>query len=392
MTTWSNLFYKEDYMPEDLNEGKILLVEDDHNIARLFSYNLNKTGYDCKLAGNGQQGFEMCKEFKPDLIISDIMMPEVDGFQFRKMLMEDEELRSIPFIFLTAKGAEEDILKGFELGIQDYILKTSSPKVILAKVAALLKTQATERQKAEAEVQKAADSLSIKVVPDEPLQLEGFSITHWHIPYQKIPGGDFIDYVKIDDDKLAIVIGDVMGKKWGAWYFAVAYAGYVRSSIRFAIKEDKELTASRIMSKVNESIFNDERISDVFVTMSLVLIDKNKKTISYSGAGDLPLLYYNQSEIKSIKSKGLLLGFSEDGHYEDVDIDLKTNDYIFLITDGIIESRNEETKTPFGTEGIIRAVLNSDNENKLEAIFKEFRIFTKGNYEDDISLIVIKAE
>jgi sigma-B regulation protein RsbU (phosphoserine phosphatase) len=379
-------------MPEDLNEGKILLVEDDQNIARLFSYNLNKTGYDCKLAVNGQEGFEICKDFKPDLIISDIMMPEVDGFEFRKMLMEEEDLQNIPFIFLTAKGAEEDILKGFELGIQDYILKTSSPKVILAKVAALLKTQATERQKAEAEVQKAADSLSIKVVPDEPLQLEGFNISHWHIPYQKIPGGDFIDYVKIDDNRLAIVIGDVMGKKWGAWYFAVAYAGYIRSSIRFAIKEEKVLTASRIMSKVNESIYNDERISDVFVTMSLVLIDKSKKSLSYSGAGDLPLLYFNQSEILPIKSKGVLLGFSEDGNYEDVDIELKTNDYIFLITDGIIESRNEESKTPFGTEGIIRAVLNSDDDNKLEAIFKEFRIFTKGNYEDDISLIVIKAE
>jgi sigma-B regulation protein RsbU (phosphoserine phosphatase) len=380
-------------MPEDPNEGKILLVEDDQNIARLFSYNLSKTGYECKLAVNGQEGFELCREFKPDLIISDIMMPEVDGFQFRKMLMEEEDLQNIPFIFLTAKGAEEDILKGFELGIQDYILKTSSPKVILAKVSALLKTQATERQKAEAEVQKAADSLSIKVVPDEPLQLEGFNISHWHIPYQKIPGGDFIDYVKIDDNRLAIVIGDVMGKKWGAWYFAVAYAGYVRSAIRFAIKEDEKLAvASRIMSKVNESIYNDERISDVFVTMSLVLLDKEKKSISYSGAGDLPLLYYDQSEILPIKSKGLLLGFSEDGSYEDVNIDLKPNDYIFLITDGIIESRNEENKSPFGTEGIIRAVLNSNDDNKLEAIFKEFRIFTKGNYEDDISLIVIKAE
>ncbi len=379
-------------MPEEQNEGKILLVEDDQNIARLFSYNLSKTGYECKLAGNGQQGYEICKEFKPDLIISDVMMPDVDGFEFRKMLMEDEELSNIPFIFLTAKGAEEDILKGYELGIQDYILKTSSPKVILAKVGALLKTQATERQKAEAEVQKAADSMSIKVVPDEPLQIEGFNINHWHIPYQKIPGGDFIDYVKIDDNRIAIVIGDVMGKKWGAWYFAVAYAGYVRSAIRFAIKEEKDLTASRIMSKVNESIYNDERISDVFVTMSLVLLDKENKTVGYSGAGDLPLLYYDQSEILPIKSKGLLLGFSEDGNYEDVNIDVKPNDYIFLITDGIIESRNEESKSPFGTEGIKRAVLNSRDDNKLEAIFKEFRTFTKGNYEDDISLIVIRAE
>ena len=146
-------------MSDDVVEGKILLVEDDQNIARLISYNLDKNGYDCRIAVDGEQGFNMVKEFKPDLIISDIMMPEVDGFEFRTMLMEEEDYKNIPFIFLTAKGAEEDILKGYELGIQDYIVKTSSPKVILAKVAALLKTHATEREKAEAEVQKAADSM-----------------------------------------------------------------------------------------------------------------------------------------------------------------------------------------------------------------------------------------
>lgn len=381
-------------MPEDLNEdnSKILLVEDDENLAKLFLYSLNKAGYECKLAEDGQQGFDMVTQFRPDLIISDIMMPEVDGFQFREMLLEDEELKTIPFIFLTAKGAEDDILKGYELGIQEYIMKTSSPKVILAKVAAIIKMQVTEREKAEAEVQKAADSMGAKVVPDEPLQLDGFHISHMHVPYKNVPGGDFIDYVMIDDDRLAIVLGDVMGKKWGAWYFAVAYAGYVRSAIRFAITDEKETTASRIMNKVNESVYNDERISEVFVTLSLVLIDRKNKTASYSGAGDLPLLYYDQTEVRQIHSKGSLLGFNLDGNFEDTKIYLKSNDNIFVITDGIIESRNKETGIAFGTEGINNAVMNSNEENKLESIIKEFQLFTEGDFEDDVSIIEIKAD
>lgn len=381
-------------MSDNLNEstGKILLVEDDKNIAKLFMYSLEKAGYDCKRAENGQIGFDMVKQFGPDLILSDIMMPEVDGFQFREMLMKDEDLKTIPFIFLTAKGAEDDILRGYDLGIQEYILKTSSPKIILAKVSAIIKLQVTEREKAEAEVQKAADNMGAKVVPDEPLQLDGFQISHWHVPYKKVPGGDFIDYVKLDDNRLAIVLGDVMGKKWGAWYFAVAYAGYVRSAIRFAIQTEKDTTASQIMSKVNESVFHDERISEVFVTLSLVLIDKKNKTASYSGAGDLPLIYHDQTEIKLIQSKGLLLGFRLDGKFEDIKIDLKSNDSIFLITDGIIESRNKESGKPFGADGIINAVMNSNEENKLETIIREFQSFTQGDFEDDVSIIGIKTE
>lgn len=143
--------------------------------------------------------------------------------------------------------------------------------------------------------------MGAKVVPDESPELDGFEIRHWHVPFQNVPGGDFIDYVKVDENKIAIVLGDVMGKKWGAWYFAVAYAGYVRSAIRFAVQSGSNLTASQIMDKVNESIYNDERIADVFVTLSVVLLDKEQRTATYCGAGDLPMLYYNGLEVVSQK-------------------------------------------------------------------------------------------
>jgi len=191
---------------------KVVLVEDDENIAKLFTYNLKKAGYDCVHGFNGQEGFDLVKSFMPDLIISDIMMPEVDGFQFRRMLMGEPELKSIPFIFLTAKGGEDDVLQGYDLDIQEYILKTASPKIVLAKLSAIIKSHESERQKAQSEVQKAADTLGAKVVHDTYPSINNFYIEHWHVPFQNIPGGDFIDYVKIDEDKVAIVLGDVMGK------------------------------------------------------------------------------------------------------------------------------------------------------------------------------------
>lgn len=145
------------------NKATILLVEDDPNISRLFKHNLTKAGYNCVAAMNGQEGFDAATEHNPDLIISDIMMPEVDGYEFRRMLLAQDDLKEIPFIFLTAKGEEDDVLQGYELEIEEYIIKTSSPKIVLAKVNAILKTIEKERDKAVGEVQKAAGSMVQKL-------------------------------------------------------------------------------------------------------------------------------------------------------------------------------------------------------------------------------------
>jgi sigma-B regulation protein RsbU (phosphoserine phosphatase) len=368
---------------------KILLVEDDENIAKLFTYNLSRAGYEVQHKINGQEGFDCVKTFLPDLIISDIMMPEVDGFEFRRMLLKEPDLKSIPFIFLTAKGGEDDILQGYDLEIQEYIIKTASPKVVLAKVSAIIKTQEKEKQKAESEVQKAAGTMGAKVVPDEAPKFDGFDIRHWHVPFKNVPGGDFIDYVQVDDNKLAIVLGDVMGKKWGAWYFAVAYAGYVRSAIRFAVQSGADLTAHEIMKKVNESVYKDERISEVFVTLSVVMLDRSTNTATYCGAGDLPLLFHRGNEVVTHKSQGLLLGFNLEGGYSDIEFELNKDDEIFLITDGIIESRNSEGDG-MEIEGLIKLINDNPGTDSVEHLKNKFTEYTNGNYEDDVSLIYIK--
>ncbi|MFH1198060.1 MAG: fused response regulator/phosphatase [bacterium] len=373
------------------NEEKyrILLVEDDENIAKLFNYNLHKAGYDCKSATDGKDGYEKAKEFKPHIIISDIMMPEVDGFQFRRLLLADEELKSIPFVFLTAKGEEDDILQGYDLEIEDYMIKTASPKIILAKISAILKSLKKEREKVVDEVNKAAGSMSATVVPENFPVFEGFDIRHWHVPFENIPGGDFIDYFKLDDTHQIIVLGDVMGKKWGAWYFAVAYAGYVRSAIRFALEATTDFSPAQIMQKVNESVFNDERISEVFITLSIIIIDSTLKAARYCGAGDLPIIFKSDTTT-TIQSSGLLLGFNKAGDYKDLEISLKQNDELFLLSDGITDSRNSLGE-PFGKERLIAEIDSVDtSKDTFETIKRKFINFTAGKFEDDISLIRIK--
>ena len=372
---------------------KILLVDDDNTISKLFQYNLNKEGFECITALGADEGLEKAKSFLPDIIVSDIMMPEVDGFQFRKNLIEIPELRAVPFVFLTAKGGEEDILDGYDLGITDYVLKTAGPRVVVAKVKAIIKSLGKERQKAVSELHQAADSMRVKVVPDKSPVFEGFEINQWHQPYQGIPGGDFIDYFNLNDDCLAIILGDVMGKKWGAWYFAFAYAGYVRSAIRMALQSYEVARPSEILKQVNSSVYQDAKVSEVFATLSVLVLNKKTKAVQYTGAGDLPIIYKNaeSGEVKKLQSNGLLLGFSSDGQYDDITVEMGKNDCLFLVTDGIIETRGNNQEQ-FGTTKLNEVINNISPEvEPFKKLKDEFIEFTGSKFEDDISLITIKS-
>jgi len=212
--------------------------------------------------------------------------------------------------------------------------------------------------------------------------------------FEGIPGGDFIDYFSIDDEHLAIVLGDVMGKKWGAWYFAFAYAGYVRSALRGVLQSSKKYSPSEILSEVNKSVYKDAKVSEVFSTISIVILDNKNLTASYTGAGDVPLVYKNSSEnaVKNIQSTGMLLGFAEDGEYEDTLIHLNKCDSLFLITDGIIETRNTNDEQ-FGSKRLMESIQSKANgQNELEAIKEGITEFSDGNFEDDISLIAITVK
>jgi sigma-B regulation protein RsbU (phosphoserine phosphatase) len=374
--------------------NKILLVDDDISLIRIFEYNLTKAGFECVIADSAEAALNKMKNFIPDLIISDIMMPGTDGFQFRKELLKDDKLKSIPFIFLTARGEEDDMLEGYEFGITDYVVKTAGPKLVVAKVNAILKSLGKERSRIVTELHAAADSLRVKVVPDSAPVLEGFNIKHWHKPFQGIPGGDFIDFFPLDKNNLAIILGDVMGKKWGAWFFAFAYAGYVRTALRMVLQNSREFSPGKILTQVNKSVYEDAKISEVFATLSVVVINNEKKILKYAGAGDLPVLYRNshKGKIEKIISAGALLGFNPRGEFDDLEIQIQPDDLIIMMTDGVIESRNSENN-PLGTDGLIKLLDRIKIEkDPLSCIIKEINDFTGGKFEDDVSLIAIKAD
>lgn len=120
---------------------KILIIDDDPVLVELIQYNLEKEGYDVCTARNGQEGIRSFFTNRPNLIILDLMMPKMNGYEVCKRI---REMTDVPIVILTAKGREEDIIKGLDLGADDYLTKPFRVGVLLARVRAVLRRARTE--------------------------------------------------------------------------------------------------------------------------------------------------------------------------------------------------------------------------------------------------------
>ena len=118
---------------------KVLIIEDEEDILALVHYNFIRNGYRANLTTSGEEGLEMARQIKPDLIILDLMLPGLDGLEVCRRLKEDKTTQSIPVIMMTAKGEEQDIIKGLEMGADDYVTKPFSPQVLLARAKTVLR-------------------------------------------------------------------------------------------------------------------------------------------------------------------------------------------------------------------------------------------------------------
>ncbi|WP_316788127.1 SpoIIE family protein phosphatase [Pedobacter frigoris] len=370
----------------------ILLVDDDIVQLRLFEKLLTSNGYNCKIALSVDEAEKILMEEAPELIISDYQMPVKDGFDFRKKLLNNDSFKNIPFLFLTSVNDNKFIQQGLDLKAIDYISKGTPPAQILSKIDNLLQSVREHYERSLSEIKGIAEKLNLRNTPQKAPELKNFSISFFNQSFQNQPGGDFIDFIKINDRFTFVVLGDVMGKKWGAWFFSFSFLSYVRSAIRLCVY-DGNFSLSEILVKLNKVIHSDEVLSDIFSTLSMVLIDDDEQKIRYAGAGDLPLLKYeaDQTTLKSYQSDGILLGFSEDTSFNEIEVELNEGEELYLISDGMID---------FEINGVKKSDLNllksrlyqMKRENKTAIDIKN-NLFNKNTSQvDDCSIIILNKK
>ncbi len=130
-------------------KAKILVIDDEPDVVQLIEYNLKSAGYDVVSAADGREALEKARTLQPDLIILDLMLPEVEGLDVCKVLRRDPGTAGIPIVMLTAKASETDRVLGFELGADDYVTKPFSPRELVLRVKRLLRSDSAKQDNAE---------------------------------------------------------------------------------------------------------------------------------------------------------------------------------------------------------------------------------------------------
>ena len=125
-------------MDEQESRPRVVIADDDPDIRRLVEMTVTNAGCDVTVASDGEEALERVRESKPDLVILDVLMPRMDGWEVARALKSDPATREVPVMFLTSRGQEHDVLEGFDSGAVDYIVKPFSPRELQVRVRAVL--------------------------------------------------------------------------------------------------------------------------------------------------------------------------------------------------------------------------------------------------------------
>ncbi|HEX5132313.1 MAG TPA: response regulator [Candidatus Krumholzibacteria bacterium] len=154
---------------------KIVVIEDEEDILEVIAYNLKREGYEVVTSTSGEDGLDKIARSSPQLVVLDIMLPEIDGIEICRKLKADPLTRSIPVIMVTAKGEESDVVLGLGVGADDYLTKPFSPKELVARVKAMLRRT---RMRPESETRERISRGGVLIDPQRhDVQVDGEAIT-----------------------------------------------------------------------------------------------------------------------------------------------------------------------------------------------------------------------
>jgi len=381
-----------------LSTCKVLLVDDIKENINVLVQAL-KEDYKLGFALDGKSALKYAQTQKPDLILLDIMMPGMDGFEVSRQLKSDDRTKDIPFIFITAIDEIENKTAGFELGAVDYITKPFEVLEVKARVQTHLSLLVARRQLAKQNKQmRHSLSLAMEVqqslIPGDDPDNEVFDIAGQTI-YCDETGGDYYDYLEIKQDgsdRLAVVVGDVSGHG--------IPSALLMASARAFLRQRASLpgTIAQIVTDVNRQFTRDVKDSGQFMTLIFCCLDTQKKRVTWSRAGHDPALLYDCQQntfSELIQSGGLPLGICENTEYEELSLDIKAGSIMVLFSDGITESRDASGEF-YGKERIKQVIQQqADKSSKeiLKAVIASVEQFSgRIAKQDDATVVVIKTK
>ena len=371
----------------------LLLVDDDaENIQVVHS--ILKDQYKIRVATNGPKALELAKvEPLPDLILLDVMMPQMDGYEVCSHLKADRRTGDIPIMFLTGKTEVSDETRGFEVGAVDYIHKPFSPPIVTARVRTHLmlrdahETIARQLLAINSELDMARQ-IQRSILPQQTPNIPGLEIEARYLPMSSV-AGDFYDFLLIDEQHVGVLIADVSGHGLPS----ALIASMLQTAL--AAQAPHASDPTKILSNLNRALCG--KFQSHYVTAAYLFLDMQKGTVNYGGAAHPPLLLWKAKSrsVEEIVENGLMLGPFPQSTYSSTTFPIEERDRIVLLTDGIIEAKNSSGKE-FGEERLRNIVESSHSLRAHEfadAVLSGLSEWSDNaigpNQSDDITLLAI---
>jgi phosphoserine phosphatase RsbU/P len=378
----------------DTEEKKLVLIVDDAPANLQMVRSILKDDFKIRVATSGAKALDLVKtKPHPDLILLDVTMPEMDGYEVCGILKATPEARDIPVIFLTGKTETDDETKGFEVGAVDYIHKPFSPAVVKARVHTHLVLREAREQLARQLLDinnelEMAREIQLSILPHEIPKIRGLDIAARYIPMSSV-AGDFYDFIIVDEKHIGILIADVSGHGLPA--------ALIASMLKFALAAQSQhaFDPTRVLTGLNQSLCG--KFKHHFVTAAYVFVDMEKNSMTYAGAGHPPLLLWRTSKgsVSEVLENGLLLGLFPEATYSLVEIPLEAGDKAVLYTDGILETRSP-SEQEFGLDvfkGFLESNHNLNADTFADSLLDELSNWSEhprgSGQEDDITLLAI---
>lgn len=391
-------------IPNEGIVGRVLVVDDNEMNQDMLLRRLQRQGHSVEVAANGREALEMMRAKDFDLILLDIMMPEMNGYETLEHLKGDENLAHIPVIMISAVDELESIVRCIKLGAEDYLPKPFNNTLLKARIGASLeKKRLRDQQQAymrqldienqrKSEELEQARRIQCSLLPIEPPKLPHLDIAAYQETASEV-GGDYYDFFPQPDGKLFMAIGDATGHGVGS--------GLLVAMTKASLLATNETDLLTLVSKIN-TILNAIDLG-VQLNMALTLLEvsplQNGELIVRASGGGMPPIYIMRAngQVEEILIPGLPLAVTNEAVYEITEFKLQTRDTMLLMSDGLSERFNKKREL-LTFDRLAAEMTKIDTANLsvaqiLERVVDVGHAWAAGqSIYDDITLVIMRVK
>lgn len=389
----------------ETSPGGLLLVVDDNEMNRdMLSRRLLRQGHQVEMATNGREALDMIEAHKFDLVLLDIMMPEMNGYEVLEYIKTDPSLRHIPVIMITAVDEIESVVRCIELGADDYLPKPFNPILLKARInASLEKKRLRDQQVAythqlDLENRRKSDELEqarqiqLSMLPAAPPAIPYLDIAAQQKTASEV-GGDYYDFFPQPNGKLFVAIGDATGHGVGS--------GLMVAMTKASLMATEEAELTDLIKKINRVLTRIDlgrQLNMSLMVLEIVPSSNGNLTVRASGGGIPPIYVLRPGGIaEEVLISGLPLGVMEEASYTLTEFTLNPPDTMLLMSDGLPETFNSKREL-LGFKQLKSALHQFDvtrlsAEQILEQVMAVGDDWAAGYpLQDDVTLVTMKVK